>query len=204
MGKKEVVNSKKQAGHDRKEAQKQKKDNEKKAKEEELLAEEWSKGAKGNKKQAEVDKKEEQLRKKQERDLILKMEEQELGDKRPLQRQPKQHNTFKINIQEEYVASGVDQALELLGAGDSKLDRHPERRVKSAYLAFEQRMMPILKQDNPSLRLSQLNQLLQKEWKKSPDNPLNQETISYNATQEEYQEKLEEVKARKQEKYRLS
>jgi hypothetical protein len=202
MGKKEVVNSKKQAGQDRKEAQKQKKDNERRAKEEDQLAEEWAKGAKINKKQAEQEKKEELLRKKQERELILKMEEQELGQKKPLQRQPQQRNTFKINIQEEYTASGVDQALELLGADESKLDRHPERRMKSAYLAYEQRMMPILKQENPSLRLSQLNQLLQKEWKKSPENPLNQESVSYNATKEEYQQKLDEVKTRKQEKYR--
>jgi hypothetical protein len=143
------------------------------------------------------------LRKKQERELILKMEEQELSQKKPAQRQPKQHNTFKINIQEEYTASGVDQALELLGSDTTKLERHPERRMKSAYLAFEQRMMPILKQENPTLRLSQLNQLLQKEWKKSPDNPMNQETVQYDASNEEYQEKLEEVKTKKQEKYRV-
>ena len=57
---------------------------------------------------------------------------------------------------------------------DAEIDRHPERRMKAAYLSFEERMMPILKEQNPTLRLSQLKQLLRKEWMKSMDNPLNQ------------------------------
>lgn len=57
---------------------------------------------------------------------------------------------------------------------DTDIDRHPERRMKAAFLAFEERMMPILKQQNPTLRLSQLKQLLRKEWMKSTENPINQ------------------------------
>lgn len=34
--------------------------------------------------------------------------------------------------------------------------------------------MPRLKAENPSLRQSQLKQMLRKEWQKSPENPLNQ------------------------------
>lgn len=57
---------------------------------------------------------------------------------------------------------------------DTELDRHPEKRLKAAFTAYEERMMPIIKEQNPTLRLSQLKQILRKEWMKSPDNPLNQ------------------------------
>lgn len=53
------------------------------------------------------------------------------------------------------------------------MDRHPEKRLKAAYTAFEETNLPILKAENPSLRLSQLKQMLRKEWLKSPQNPLN-------------------------------
>ena len=205
MGKKQGGNLKKEQGNERKEQQKQSKENEKQAQKAKLEDEEWQKGSKVNKKDAEQEKKAEALRKKQERELLLQMEEKELSQKRPLQRQPKQSSSssFKINVTEEYSATGVENALELLNVDSVKLDRHPERRMKAAFTAFEERMLPILKQDNPSLRLSQLKELLQKEWKKSPDNPLNQENVSYNATQEEYNEKKTNVKNQQQEKYRV-
>lgn len=57
---------------------------------------------------------------------------------------------------------------------DPEIDRHPERRMKAAYASFEEQMMPIIKEQNPTLRLSQLKQILKKEWMKSPENPLNQ------------------------------
>ncbi|CAF4437202.1 unnamed protein product, partial [Rotaria magnacalcarata] len=37
-----------------------------------------------------------------------------------------------------------------------------------------------LKQEHPTLRMSQLKQLLKKEWMKSPDNPFNKPTKAYN------------------------
>jgi hypothetical protein len=203
MGKK-GGNLKKEQGNERKEQQKQAKENERKSQKEMAEEEEWKKGAKINNKELEKEKKAEALRKKQEREMLLQMEEKELSQKRPLQRQPKASNSsFKINVTEEYNASGVENALELLTVDSVKLDRHPERRMKSAFAAFEERMLPMLKQENPTLRLSQLKELLQKEWKKSPENPLNQENISYNATQEEYIEKKESVKQQQQEKYRV-
>lgn len=39
-------------------------------------------------------------------------------------------------------------------------------------------MLPRLKEEHPTFRLSQLKQLLKKEWQKSPDNPLNQKILS--------------------------
>lgn len=78
----------------------------------------------------------------------------------------------------------VDEALTALSissgaSGDP--DRHPERRAKAAYNAFEATRLPILKAENPSLRLSQLKQMMFDEWKKSPDNPLNKERAQYNS-----------------------
>lgn len=59
-----------------------------------------------------------------------------------------------------------------------EVDKHPERRMKAAYTAFEEKMMPIIKDKNPTLRLSQLKQILRKEWMKSPENPLNQRLLN--------------------------
>lgn len=52
--------------------------------------------------------------------------------------------------------------------------------MKAAFAAFEEANMPRLKQENPNMRLSQLKQLLKKEWTKSPENPLNQRFTAYN------------------------
>lgn len=52
-------------------------------------------------------------------------------------------------------------------------DKHPEKRMKAAFKAFEAGNMPRIKAENPSMRLSQWKQLLFKEWLKSPENPHN-------------------------------
>lgn len=69
----------------------------------------------------------------------------------------------------------VDDALSVLSIGDdsSSVDKHPEKRMKAAYNEYVERELPILKQENPNLRLSQLKQILFKQWQKSPDNPMN-------------------------------
>ena len=54
------------------------------------------------------------------------------------------------------------------------VDMHPEKRVRAAYLSYEERRLPQAKADNPNMRLSQLKQLIKKDWNKSPENPLNQ------------------------------
>ncbi|KAK1342511.1 hypothetical protein QTO34_015276 [Cnephaeus nilssonii] len=59
-------------------------------------------------------------------------------------------------------------------------DRHPERRMRAAFTAFEEEQLPRLKQENPNMRLSQLKQLLKKEWLRSPDNPMNQRAVPFN------------------------
>lgn len=53
------------------------------------------------------------------------------------------------------------------------MDKHPEKRMKAAYEEFEAERLPQLKIENPTFRLSQLKQILRKEWMKHPKNPLN-------------------------------
>jgi hypothetical protein len=45
--------------------------------------------------------------------------------------------------------------------------------MRSAYLEFEEEHLERLKKENPGLRLSQIKQILKKDWQKSPKNPLN-------------------------------
>jgi hypothetical protein len=52
--------------------------------------------------------------------------------------------------------------------------------MKAAFDAYENENLPKLKQEHPSLRLSQLKQMLKKDWMKSPDNPFNKPTKAYN------------------------
>lgn len=51
-------------------------------------------------------------------------------------------------------------------AASDSADKHPEKRLKSAYTAFEEKRMAQLKVENPNLRLSQLRQMLKKDWLK--------------------------------------
>ncbi|GFR64805.1 coiled-coil domain-containing protein 124 [Elysia marginata] len=93
---------------------------------------------------------------------------------------PLEENVNRIEVQ-GLEARNVDEAISALSvSGDPQLDRHPEKRVKAAYTDFEAARLPVLKQENPNMRLSQLKQMLKKEWMKSPENPLNQRAAAYN------------------------
>ncbi|XP_070505824.1 coiled-coil domain-containing protein 124-B [Chironomus tepperi] len=71
-----------------------------------------------------------------------------------------------------HVASTVDEAIKVLKVGDSEEDKHPEKRMKAAFKAYEEAQMPIIKAENPTLKLSQLKQIIFKNWQKAPENPL--------------------------------
>lgn len=74
-------------------------------------------------------------------------------------------------------AHGLDTALaqmSSISAPELPADRHPERRLKASFKAFEEAEMPVLKQEKPGLTHTQYKDMLWKLWKKSPDNPLNQ------------------------------
>ena len=81
-------------------------------------------------------------------------------------------------------ASTIDEAIALLSTPDSATEKHPEKRMKAAYTAFEERELPRLKEEFPNLRLSQLKQRLKKEWMKSPENPMNQSHHMFNSKKE--------------------
>lgn len=87
---------------------------------------------------------------------------------------PLEENLNRVDIGSE-TASNLDDAIAVLRLTDSSpsVDKHPEKRMKACYEEFESARLPQLKAENPNLRLSQLKQMLRKEWQKSPDNPLN-------------------------------
>ena len=76
-------------------------------------------------------------------------------------------------------ARNVEDAISVLSIGD-KQELHPERRMKAAFAQFEEDRLPALKAENPNMRLSQIKQMIRREWLKSPDNPLNQNFVAYN------------------------
>ncbi|KAJ8374702.1 hypothetical protein SKAU_G00052820 [Synaphobranchus kaupii] len=93
---------------------------------------------------------------------------------------PLEENVNRVDPDEDAIeARTIEDALAVLSTVED-VDRHPERRMKAAFAAFEELHMPRLKMENPNMRLSQLKQMLKKEWMKSPDNPFNQRFTSYN------------------------
>lgn len=59
------------------------------------------------------------------------------------------------------------------GTGLVANDPHPERRRKALYAAFEDKMLPLMREDFPGLKLSQYKDKIFKAWEKSPENPMN-------------------------------
>lgn len=88
-------------------------------------------------------------------------------------KEPRIEENLNRLMAETEVAQTIDQALAVLAVKDGE-DRHPEKRMKAAFKAYEEEQLPIMKQEYPSLKLSQLKQMIFKEWQKSPENPMNQ------------------------------
>ncbi|KAH8417480.1 hypothetical protein KR222_000732 [Zaprionus bogoriensis] len=88
--------------------------------------------------------------------------------------QPTIEENLNRSLADTSVATNVDEALAVLSVNDNEEDKHPEKRMRAAYKAFEASNLPRIKAENPSLRMSQWKQMLMKEWNKSPDNPFNQ------------------------------
>ncbi|XP_050313947.1 coiled-coil domain-containing protein 124 [Anthonomus grandis grandis] len=85
---------------------------------------------------------------------------------------PLVENINRLSIDGEE-ARTIDEAIQILDGASTDIDKHPEKRMKAAYTAYEERRLQELKMEYPSLRLSQLKQMIFKEWQKSPENPLN-------------------------------
>ncbi len=89
-------------------------------------------------------------------------------------------------------ASGIENALDALALTSDnavdKVDRHPERRFKAAYAAYEARRLPELEQEQKGLRRQQRIDAIRKEFEKSPENPFNQVNARFDSTREEIRE----------------
>lgn len=79
-------------------------------------------------------------------------------------------------------SSGIDAAIGNLslggrggggGGGSEPAERHPEKRLKAALLAYEERELPGLKEEKPGLKLRQYKQMIFEQFQKSPENPVN-------------------------------
>jgi hypothetical protein len=82
------------------------------------------------------------------------------------------------------------------------LEKHPERRFKAALAAYTERRLPEMKTEHPGLRKQQMEQLIYKEFEKSPENPFNQETlVSYNASVDEMDGKKKEIRDKRSKKF---
>ncbi|PLB48923.1 DUF1014 domain protein [Aspergillus steynii IBT 23096] len=194
-------NSKKAAGNARKaEAAAGKKavEDAKRAAEEDK---QWSKGAKSNAKKEDAEsKKADAARKKAERDALLAEEEASQpakGKGANAKQATKKTRGLDLSQLDDTPASkkgsslnatGIDNALDALSLTNkdtSKIDRHPERRYKAAYAAFEARRMPEVEEEHPGLRRQQRIELVKKEFEKSDENPFNQAHVAFDATRDE-------------------
>lgn len=118
--------------------------------------------------------------------LLNEQQQQQQQEQKPKEKShletPLEENVNRIIPEEGTVeARTIEDAISALSTGPEEVDHHPERRMKAAFAAFEEANMPRLKKENPNMRLSQLKQLLKKEWMKSPENPLNQRFATYNS-----------------------
>ncbi|KAI7735669.1 hypothetical protein M8C21_008208 [Ambrosia artemisiifolia] len=72
-------------------------------------------------------------------------------------------------------ARSVEEAIAQMAVSDGlPVDKHPEKRLKASFKAFEEAEMPNLKAEKPGLTHTQYKDMIWKMWKKSPDNPMNQ------------------------------
>ncbi|KAK7748553.1 hypothetical protein SLS53_000573 [Cytospora paraplurivora] len=217
MGGKKAVgeNSKKAAGQARKAdaaaSKKAAEENKKSAVEEA----EWEKGSKkaSAKKEQEAAKKEEAARKKAEREALLAEEEKNTpGRSAPKNAKTAQKKTRGLDLSQldddgplsALNASGIDNALDALDITTQdnrlKIDRHPERRVGKAWKVFVERIEKEWEADGSLKERKKYrgayNDDLHKLWPRAPENPKNQISAAYNATEEE----IAEIRAQQKEK----
>jgi len=204
MAGKKGENTKKVAGNAKKAEAADAKKAAEQQKQEQAASQEWSKGSKDDsKKAAAAEKAAEAARKKAEKDALLKEEEASLpskptGNKKSAQKKnaapSRGLDLGQLEGEDQpkgaLNASGIDNALDALsiagGSGSSeKIDRHPERRFKAAYAAYEERRLDEMK-DEKGLRRNQKVDQIRKEFEKHPENPFNQALAgSYDLSKEE-------------------
>lgn len=233
MGKNFGINSKAEEGRAKKAQAKEKEKQKARSEKEKLEEKKWAEGTKDESKRREEEAKRlEKLIKKQEKKEIEEKEAQELAKYKsssvksksnantpePLLRSKSLNWTLSASSDggnssesiEKFSASNLDDALLLLESANissnslSNIEKHPERRMKAAFAAFEAREMPKIRQENPSLKHSQLLERLHKLWKKSPENPFNQLHVAHNMTAGEQAEILKTEQDRNLDRLRIN
>ena len=155
----------------------------------------------------------EAARKKAEKDALLKEEEASLPTKPTGNKKIATKKSNKLDLsaldgfqpskkeQAALNASGIDSALSALSLtsnAQDKIDRHPERRFKAAYAAFEERRLEEMK-DEKGLRRQQKVEFIRKEFEKSSENPFNQGNAGlFNLSKEEMKEMRESEREKKE------
>jgi len=178
------------------------------AKKQQSEAAEWSKGAKNNSKAEQAAAKAaEAERKKAEKAALLAEEEASLPTKKTKAAPVKKSRGLDLSgldapssksALSSLNASGLDNALDALSltaGSNDKIDRHPERRFKAAYNAYEERRLDEMK-DEKGLRRNQKIEQIRKEFEKHPDNPFNQVNATYDMSKDELKELREAEKAK--------
>ncbi|TID13572.1 hypothetical protein CANINC_004930 [Pichia inconspicua] len=175
----------------------------------------WDEGAKKpSKKQLEQEaKRQAQADKKKEREALLEMEASSIKSKKGGKTKSHKKSGLDDALNEfgpkgTISAEGLDDSLAALSllkkdaVTNKDLDRHPERRFKAALAAYTESRLPEIKKENPGLRKQQMEQLIYKEFQKSPENPFNQETnIDYNASTEAVDSKKREIRDKRSKKF---
>ncbi|KAI8375635.1 hypothetical protein EDC96DRAFT_475024 [Choanephora cucurbitarum] len=188
---KKTSNSKAEAANGRKAAAKAEKDQKKQMDLEAKEDAKWTKGAKKNdKKEAEASKKADLLQKKLEKQRILAEEEAALN-KKPKANKPSGVRKMVFNPSGPAESSKVTDKKEFRLLTENDVEKHPERRFKHALQEFEDRELKNFRAQYPGLRLSQLKQIIYKEFQKSPENPFNQSNVvAYNTKLDELNSEL--------------
>lgn len=144
-------------------------------------------------------KKAEAARKKADRDALLAAEEETQKAKPKASKAAPKKSKGTLDISEiegpsnnkgtDLHATGIDNALDALSlsnkTGAQKVEKHPERRFKAAYAAYEARRLPEVEEEQPGLRRQQRIKVVQKEFEKHEDNPFNQVSVAYDASRDE-------------------
>ncbi|KAL1303406.1 hypothetical protein AAFC00_006798 [Neodothiora populina] len=159
-------------------------------------AQEWSKGSKDSSKaEAAKAKAEEAARKKAEKAALAAEEEASLPSKKTGNAKTAQKKSRGLDLSgldtpsslASLNATGIDNALDALSitaGSNDKIDKHPERRFKAAYAAFEEKRLAEM-EDEKGLRRNQKVDRIRKEFEKHPDNPFNQVNATYNSKRED-------------------
>jgi len=195
----------KQAEKKRKEKEKQEKQKEKQRLKEELKKEEEEALAKKKKNQVSGPTKRQIQEYEEERiNKLLKEKEEEEKEKNKDQHED-------LNMDEEFVndnyaklnkktdkgigiieATGIESALQEISL--EEYDKHPEKRMRQAWDEFFEKKLPSYKEQYPNLKRQQYINMIQKEFKTSPDNPVYMKRIKDAQRQEEKEKENEEEK----------